>query len=140
MNDQAPHEQSAANTPDSKTVTLQEVLTTLFNEVTTLRPFIEKLFIQNSTLNEHLDYLYRLLKLERGWLPPTRGFAASPDMLVMLAEHILTHKPQHIVELGSGVSTLVIARCLQMNGSGHLISIDQDDKHMAITQKRLADR
>src|SRR5690242_20570642 len=48
-------------------------------------------------------------------LPPTRGWAASPDFLREIAVHVLHARPGVIVECGSGVSTVVLARCLQKN-------------------------
>lgn len=85
---------------------------------------------------EARDYLLRLLQLERGDLPPMGGWAASADFLLILAEHILAHKPQTVVEFGSGVSTLVAARCLQLNGSGRLVSYDHDAVFAGITRQR----
>lgn len=59
-------------------------------------------------------------------LPPMRGWAASPDFLMVVADEILTRKPQTVMECSSGVSTLVAARCLQLNGSGHVYSLEHE--------------
>lgn len=65
-------------------------------------------------------------------LPPTRNWAASPDLLRELMRHVLRYRPKTIVECGSGVSTIVLARCLEILGAGHLYSLehlpDQADK------------
>lgn len=65
-------------------------------------------------------------------LPPTRNWAASPDLLRELMRHVLRNHPRTIVECGSGVSTIVLARCLDILGAGHLYSLehlpDQADK------------
>lgn len=65
-------------------------------------------------------------------LPPTRNWAASPDLLRELMLHVLSHRPGTIVECGSGVSTVVLARCLEIIGTGHVYSLehlaDQADK------------
>lgn len=42
---------------------------------------------------QSLDELYRLLDLAPGSLPSTRGRAASPDFLLIIARHIITHRP-----------------------------------------------
>jgi predicted O-methyltransferase YrrM len=74
---------------------------------------------------EALDAVYRELQLSRS-LPSTRDWAASPDALRILAEHALREKPRAIVECGSGISTVVLARCAQLSGSGHVYSLDHE--------------
>jgi len=59
-------------------------------------------------------------------LPPMRGWAASPDFLVLVLGEIFASKPDLIVELGSGVSTIISSYALEKLGSGRLISIDHD--------------
>lgn len=72
------------------------------------------------------EYLGSLLQMNSAELPPSGGWAASADFLIILAEQILMNKPSRVVEFGSGVSTLVALRCLEINGSGELISYDHD--------------
>lgn len=72
-----------------------------------------------------------LLALERKLdlpeaLPPMRGWAGSPDFLMAVAEQVIECRPKCIMECSSGVSTLVVARCLQMNGVGHVYSLEHD--------------
>jgi hypothetical protein len=55
-------------------------------------------------------------------LPPMRGWAISPDFGVLLVSEILNKKPHVVVELGSGVSTLLIAYCLELVGHGRVVS------------------
>ncbi len=65
--------------------------------------------------------------MPRGSLPPTRGWAASPDFLTNLCDYIEEHRPAVIVECGSGVSTIVAARFLQRQEiAGHILSLDHD--------------
>lgn len=87
---------------------------------------------------EHLDHLLQTLDWPRGILPPTRGWAASPDFLNQVAERVLKEKPNTVVELGSGVSSLVIGRCLQLNGEGKLFSFDHSDQFGTLTRQRIA--
>jgi len=59
-------------------------------------------------------------------LPPMRGWAISPDFGALLISEILTRKPRTVLELGSGVSTLLIAYCLEKIGHGRAISFDHE--------------
>jgi predicted O-methyltransferase YrrM len=70
-------------------------------------------------------------------LPLPGGWAASTDLLGELMRVIASRRPQCVVELGSGVSTLVIAAALRSNGSGRLISIDADEDYAAQTRDQL---
>lgn len=82
--------------------------------------------------HEALAALTRILKTQHP-LPPTRGWAASPDLLLHLYELVLDEKPAVVVELGGGVSTLVIAAALKANGRGRLFSFDHDADYAAKT-------
>ena len=53
-------------------------------------------------------------------LPPTRGWAASPDMLREILVHVLSERPGLVVEASSGTSTLVIAYALERQGNGRV--------------------
>lgn len=75
---------------------------------------------------ESLTWLQRRLAI-KGQLPPLRGWATSPDVLLRLHSHIMTTRPSVIVECGSGASTLVIADALQQNGMGKLISLEHSE-------------
>lgn len=68
---------------------------------------------------EALEQLLPLLKLSAP-LPPSRGWAASPDFLLSLFEISRTTKPRLVIELGSGVSTLVLAK----SGAKKIVSLD----------------
>ncbi len=70
-------------------------------------------------------------------LPATRGWAASPDFLRIVAERVLRDRPLTIVECGSGVSTLVSARCCQILGQGHVYSLDHQSEYAQGTRDRL---
>src|SRR5690554_1110929 len=81
---------------------------------------------------ESLSWLQRRLKI-KGQLPPLRGWATSPDVLLRLHAHIMATRPQVIVEFGSGASTMVIADALRQNGTGKLVSIEHSDHYGAQT-------
>lgn len=86
---------------------------------------------------EHLAFLYRRLDLEFGALPPTRGWAASPDFLNILLDIAEERRHQTIVECGSGVSTLVLARLCRNRGFGRVVSFDHDEAFAGATRRHL---
>ncbi|MFT6443545.1 MAG: hypothetical protein ACJASM_003106 [Salibacteraceae bacterium] len=85
---------------------------------------------------ESFIWLSKALTLS-GSLPPLRGWATSPDILLKLHEYIRLNRPKLIVECGSGASTIVIADALRQVGSGKLISLEHSDKYGAQTRGRL---
>jgi len=72
-------------------------------------------------------------------LPPTRGWAASPDFLALLARHALLSRPRVIVECGSGVSTVVLARACERNQCGHVWSLEHLPEMASFTREWLAE-
>lgn len=86
---------------------------------------------------EALQGLYVELRLTKS-LRPTRGWAASPDFLLEIARNCLDRKPRIMVDCGSGVSTVVLARCAELNGVGHVYSLDHDPGYAAQTRDELA--
>jgi predicted O-methyltransferase YrrM len=72
-------------------------------------------------------------------LPATRTWSASPDILNQLCKLILTHRPDQIVEVGSGVSTLTMAYCLRRLGRGRIVSLESDPVFAGVTRQMLAD-
>lgn len=70
-------------------------------------------------------------------LPATRGWVGSPDFLCTVADALLEGKPKTVVECSSGVSTLVIARCLQLTGEGHLYSLEHESDYADKTREML---
>jgi predicted O-methyltransferase YrrM len=60
--------------------------------------------------------------------------AIAPDMGLILASKVLERVPKLVVELGSGVSTLVIGYCLKRNGTGKLISVEHDQHYADHTE------
>ena len=81
---------------------------------------------------EALEQLLPLLKLS-ATLPPSRGWAASPDFLLTLSSIVRKHKPKLVVELGSGVSTLVSAK----SGARKIISLDHSSEFGEATRAML---
>jgi len=65
------------------------------------------------------------LDLPADALPNLGSWKADVGFLTRIVDHIETHRPAHVVELGSGASTLVTARALALHGGGTLTSFDQ---------------
>jgi len=64
-------------------------------------------------------YLRDRLDLKQG-LPYTPFWSAAPDFLKLIADHCLEARPATIVECSSGLTTLVLARCCEVNGRGRV--------------------
>lgn len=105
---------------------------TLLNDSVHIRQETSALFAQMQALLA----LERKLNMAEA-LPPMRGWAGSPDFLLVVADEVLVRKPQTVMECSSGVSTLVVARCLQMMGAGHLYSLEHDPDYAHKTRKLL---
>ena len=72
-------------------------------------------------------------------LPATRGWAASPDLLLTLVDLVITERPSLIVECGSGASTLWLALALRRFGiDGRIIALDHDPVFSGRTRDFLA--
>lgn len=123
----------------------------LYNEITSLEKTLlqagkdnagkitrDLIIVQNRLYAqlESLSWLQRRLAI-KGQLPPLRGWATSPDVLLRLHAHIMAIKPGVIVEFGSGASTLVIADALRQNGTGKLISVEHSNYYGAQTLSTL---
>lgn len=72
-------------------------------------------------------------------LPNLGSWKADTGFLTLLADHVLASKPATVVELGAGATSLILARCLRMNGIGSLISFDQHGDFVRATGEWLAE-
>ena len=66
------------------------------------------------------------------------GWELAPDVLRLLAALVARVKPRHIVEFGSGVSTLVFAYAAARSGDCLVSSIDHDPKFSTASMDALA--
>jgi len=72
-------------------------------------------------------------------LPATRGWAASPDLLVELVDLVITGRPSLVVECGSGASTLWLALAMRRFGiDGRIIALDHEPDFAGKTRDFLA--
>lgn len=89
---------------------------------------------QSYRQSEAFTQLLSLLKFD-AVVPPTRSWAASPDLLLTLAQLVRAHKPKLVVELGSGVSTLIVAKA----GARKVVSIDNSEEFAEKTREIIRD-
>lgn len=88
---------------------------------------------------EALQSLHQLIEVRRA-LPPSRGWAASPDLLLTYVEEILAQNPRCVVECGSGLSTVWAAYAVQsLGGSGRVVALDHDAEFAEKTRAMLAE-
>lgn len=96
---------------------------------------LEKSIRQSYRQSEAFAQLISLLRFESP-LPPTRNWAASPDLLLTLHHYARTTSPQVILDLGSGLSTLVLAKSAP---AAKVISIDNSAEFAEKTSQILLD-
>lgn len=78
--------------------------------------------------------VYEVLKPMQPY-PPFGGWAIAGDCARRLVDSIMTESPRWIVEAGSGLSTVLVARTLQLiGGEGQLISLEHDEAWREKTQ------
>jgi predicted O-methyltransferase YrrM len=72
-------------------------------------------------------------------LPATRGWAASPDLLAVLVDLVITQRPSLVVECGSGASTVWLALAMRrFADGGQVIALDHDPAYGGHTRDLLA--
>jgi len=70
-----------------------------------------------------------------------RSGTEAPDYLLYVHRHIARRRPATVVELGCGVSTLVIAAAMSAHvPDGRVISLDEDEQRAHETRKALNDK
>jgi predicted O-methyltransferase YrrM len=79
------------------------------------------------------------LDLPHDALPYLGSWKADMGLLSLVTDHIFEARPQLVVEFGTGASTLVLARALQMAGGGRLVSFDQHQEFVDATRNWLSD-
>jgi predicted O-methyltransferase YrrM len=92
--------------------------------------------VQHYWQTEALFSLYSTLKIAHP-LPPMRLWAASPDFVVLAVSLIREHRPQVVLEVGSGVSTIISSYALQELGEGQLISLEHEAQFAEVTSSNL---
>ena len=110
----------------------QKINTRIAREIAVSTNELKTSMWQSYRQTEAMQQLLSLLKFSAP-VPPTRSWAASPDLLLTLAQLVRKHNPKLVVELGSGVSTLVVAKA----GAKKVISIDHSGEFADKTREVL---
>ena len=79
------------------------------------------------------------LDLPADALPNLGSWKADTGFLTLIVDHILEHRPQTVLELGAGASSLIVARALEKAGGGKQISCDQHGPFIAATREWLGE-
>jgi predicted O-methyltransferase YrrM len=87
-------------------------------------------------LESHVS-LTAALRLPSPLPPMRRTWALAPDSAALLIRLISEREPELVVELGSGISTVLIASVLARIGSGRLITIEHDEAFADVTSRLL---
>ncbi|MCX6401917.1 MAG: class I SAM-dependent methyltransferase [Propionibacteriales bacterium] len=87
--------------------------------------------------SEALTNLYAMLPIQHA-LPASRGFPASPDVLLFLVDLVDRQRSRVIVECGSGLSTLCFALALRQFGiDGRVIALEHLEPYAEQTRELL---
>ena len=72
-------------------------------------------------------------------LPYTENWSAAADFLELIIAHCLKTKPATIIECSSGLTTLVLARCCQLNDYGYIHSLENGQDYANKTRQQLTE-
>lgn len=72
------------------------------------------------------------------FMPPLRGWAASPDVLRLLVHHIDRLRPELVVEFGSGASSVWLGYALRRAGGGLHVAIEHDARYAELSRELVA--
>lgn len=62
-------------------------------------------------------------------MPYSPNWSAEADFLQIIVDACLDFRPGQILECSSGLTTLMLARCCQIYGEGHVISLEDGLKY-----------
>lgn len=85
---------------------------------------------------EALTNIYRILEIDRPF-PALGGYVITAAMARVLLDLIYQNKPKTIVELGSGVSTLIMAYVVKKLSLGKIYSFDHEERFAQQTRDLL---
>jgi predicted O-methyltransferase YrrM len=71
-------------------------------------------------------------------LPAIQPYMATPELLRLALQLLLERRPALVVELGSGLSTVLMAYGLEQLGQGRIISVDHETRFCEATRALLA--
>jgi len=71
-------------------------------------------------------------------LPVSADWSAAADFLYLLKEYVQALRPEYIVECSSGVSSLILGRCCQLNQRGRVISLENAEQYAQQTKENIS--
>jgi len=72
-------------------------------------------------------------------LPITLDWSAAADFLELIKNHCLRAKPKTIVECSSGATTVVLAKCCEINKQGKVFSLENGEEYAINTRNNVKD-
>jgi predicted O-methyltransferase YrrM len=95
--------------------------------------------LDDAARNEHLQSLLHLTQMLdlREPLPMLTGWAASPQLACTLVSLMREHRPETIVELGSGSSTLIMGYAAEQAGQGRVVALDHLEPYGEQTREQI---
>jgi predicted O-methyltransferase YrrM len=98
---------------------------------------LKDIAVRDFAQTEALLNLHQLAQVSSG-MPATRGWAASPDLLLLLVSLVEQRRPATVLDLGSGSTTLWMATAMRTHGmEGRIVAIDHDLTYAQLTQQAL---
>jgi predicted O-methyltransferase YrrM len=82
------------------------------------------------------DSLRNQLELNKD-IPFTKDWSAAADFIQLIVDDCLEKKPEIIFECSSGLTTLMLARCCQINGQGKVYSLENGLEYAEKTESFL---
>lgn len=98
---------------------------------------------QAAELARHIRQTEALIQLyervqPRAAMPSSGGWALDPTGVLTLLEVVRQRRPELVLELGSGTSTLWLGYVLQQLGSGRVVAIDHEERFAELTRANVA--
>ncbi|WP_206408517.1 glycosyltransferase [Ectopseudomonas oleovorans] len=95
--------------------------------------------LRESVNDIRLDALYQQLLMQHVFKQPEplaamTTWSIAPEFAWWLYQYVTTARPEKIIELGSGTSTLVIAAALKQLGKGNFLSFEHDHAYYEKTR------
>ncbi|MEJ2609852.1 MAG: class I SAM-dependent methyltransferase [Candidatus Thiodiazotropha sp.] len=88
----------------------------------------------DSLIVQEYDSLRQQLDFNQG-IPFTPHWSAGADFIQIIVDACFDLKPSLILECSSGLTTLMLARCCQINGNGRIISLENGEEYAQNTRK-----
>ena len=88
-----------------------------------------------ANVKQENEFMLNAFMSPRRPLPPWEAYMASAELLECIWQLIHKERPTRVLELGSGMSTLVIAYALESTGQGTLCSLEDHAGYAARTRR-----